>query len=93
MAQGAEAKRDRLQLRLDGYDKAILQRAAEYRRESLSRFVLSSALSTAERVIREHEVVTLSNSDWQVFFDALVDPPRPNETLKTAFRRYREASK
>ncbi len=93
MAQGAQAKRDRLQLRVDSHDKAVLQRAAEYRRESVSRFVLSSALSTAERVIREHEVETLSSSDWQVFFDALVDPPRPNETLKAAFRRYRQASK
>ena len=47
MAQGAETKRDRLQLRVHSRDKAVLQRAAEYRRESVSRFVLSSALSTA----------------------------------------------
>ena len=47
----------------------------------------------AKRDIREAEVVTLPNACWQVFFDALVDPPLPNETLKTAFRRYREASK
>ncbi len=49
--------------------------------------------AVAKRDIREDEVVALSSSDWQVFFEALVDPPRPNETLKTAFRRYREASK
>jgi uncharacterized protein (DUF1778 family) len=50
---------------------------------------LSSAIA-AERVIEEHERVVLAPADWEVFFEALVNPAEPNERLKTAYRRYRE---
>ena len=46
--------------------------------------------SAAERVNDMHEKVTLSAKDWDVFYDALLNPPEPNDRLKTAARRYRE---
>ena len=42
-----DSKNERLQVRLDARAKAVLRRAAEYSRKSLSQFVLSTALDEA----------------------------------------------
>lgn len=86
----SELKRERVQLRLDARSKKKLERAAAFAGESMTDFVLSHALDAADRLLAEHEVITLSDPDWQVFYDALLNPPEPNENLKRAFRRYRE---
>jgi uncharacterized protein (DUF1778 family) len=88
----AENKDERLQLRLDAHAKNRLQRAASYRHKTVSQFVLTTALEAADEVIRENEIVTLSNPDWKLFFDALADPPAPNPALVQAFERYRKAN-
>lgn len=86
------AKYERLQIRLDAHAKHVLQRAAGYRRKALSQSVLGAALEEAERIVQENEVVTLSGADWQVFYDALTNPPTPNAALREAFARYRKAN-
>jgi uncharacterized protein (DUF1778 family) len=86
----AEVKRERMHLRLDAAAKRKLARAAAYQNASVSDFVLVHAVAAAERVIEAHEKVTLSEADWDVFYEALVNPPEPNEKLKEAVRRYRE---
>lgn len=90
MAQTAEGKRDRMHLRLDARTKRKLERAAAYEETTLSDFVLANAVAAAERVIASHEKIALSAKDWEVFYDALVHPPEPNEKLREAARRYRE---
>lgn len=90
MSQTTEVKRDRMHLRLDAKAKRTLERAAAYEETSVSDFVLANAVAAAERVIDSHEKVTLSAKDWEVFYDALINPPEPNKKLKDAARRYRE---
>lgn len=90
MAQTARVRRDRMHLRLDTKTKRKLERAAAYEETTVSDFVLANAVEAAERVIDSHERVTLSAKDWEVFYDALVNPPEPNAKLKAAARRYRE---
>ncbi len=90
MAQTTGLKRDRMHLRLDAKTKRKLERAAAYEETTVSAFVLANAVAAAERVIESHEKITLSARDWDVFFDALVNPPEPNEKLREAARRYRE---
>lgn len=92
MPRAAETKDDRLQVRLDAESKSVLQRAASYRHKTVSQFVLTTALEEAEKVIRENEIVTLSNSDWKVFYDALTNPPEPNAALRKAFAKYKKAT-
>jgi uncharacterized protein (DUF1778 family) len=92
MPRTAEIKDDRLQVRLDAEAKRVLQRAANYRRKSVSQFVLATALEQAEKVIRENEVVTLAAADWKLFYDALTHPPAPNAALRRAFARYKKAT-
>ena len=90
MGRTVEVKRDRMHLRLDAKTKHKLARAAAYEQMSVTDFVLANAVAAAERVIGSHEKITLSAKDWDIFFDALIDPPDPNEKLKEAARRYRE---
>ena len=90
MGQTAEVKRDRMHLRLDAKTKRTLERAAAYQETSVSDFVLANAVAAAQRVINSHEKITLSARDWDAFFDALINPPEPNEKLKEAARRYRD---
>lgn len=90
MAQAARIKRDRMHLRVDAKTKRKLERAAAYEERSVSDFVLANAVAAAERVIDSREKITLSAKDWEIFYDALVDPPEPNAKLRKAARRYRE---
>jgi uncharacterized protein (DUF1778 family) len=90
MVQTAGVKRDRMHLRLDARTKQKLERAAAYEETTVSDFVLANAVAAAERIIDSHEKITLSAQDWDVFYDALVNPPEPNETLRKSARRYRE---
>jgi uncharacterized protein (DUF1778 family) len=90
MAHIVDVKRDRMHLRLDAKTKRKLEKAAAYEETSVSDFVLANAVAAAERVIESHGKITLSAKDWDVFYDALVNPPEPNAKLRKAARRYRE---
>ena len=90
MAHSATLKRGRIHLRLDEKTKRRLERAAAYEETSITDFVLDNAVAAADRVIDARETVTLSAKDWDIFHDALLDPPAPNKKLKDAARRYRE---
>lgn len=85
-----DAKDERLQIRLDARAKRLLQKAAQYSRKSVSQFVLAQSLEAAERIVGEQENVSLSERDWELFLDALDNPPAPNDRLKRAARRYAE---
>ncbi len=90
MAHTAGAKRDRMHLRLDAKTKRKLEQAAAYEETSVTDFVLANAVAAAERVIAARETISLSGKDWEIFYDALINPPEPNKTLRAAARRYRE---
>jgi uncharacterized protein (DUF1778 family) len=78
----------RVNLRIDAASKRTLERAAAYAGSTLSDFVLSNALAAASEVIRSRELLALSPKDWDVFFDALIDPPEPSERLREALQRH-----
>jgi len=90
MARSSEAKRDRMHLRLDARSKRKLELAAAYEESSVTEFVRANAVAAAERVIEAHERIVLSATDWDIFHDALLNPPEPNQKLKDAARRYRD---
>jgi uncharacterized protein (DUF1778 family) len=41
-------------------------------------------------VIYEHETLTLTQADWDVFLDALERPPKPTAKLKRAFAEHKK---
>ena len=83
------AKTARLEARLTDEQKALIQHAADLTGRSLTEFVVSSAKEVAARTVREHEVLTLSGRDRQVFAEALLKPNPPNKRLRQAARRYK----
>lgn len=84
------SKTERLEARLSADLKALLVRAAALQGQSLTDFVLAAAAETARQVIRESEVLELSERDQAAFAASLLDPPEASERLKEAARRHSE---
>ncbi|HQS83515.1 MAG: hypothetical protein B7Y25_01200 [Alphaproteobacteria bacterium 16-39-46] len=83
-------KESRLQVRIDDSSYQVLERAARYKNETLSRFIRNESLRAAQKIVQKHEHQKLSDVDWTIFFNALISPDLPNENLKKAFARFKE---
>lgn len=83
-------KESRLNIRCDNRARQLLDKAAGYAQVSISEFVLSHALASAEQVVQTHESITLQPEDFQAFLAALDTPAKPNAALKRAFKRHAE---
>jgi len=81
-------KESRLNIRCDNHTRQLLDKAASYAHVSISEFVLSHALASAERVVHEHESITLKPKDFEAFLAALDTPVKPGASLKRAFKRH-----
>jgi uncharacterized protein (DUF1778 family) len=81
-------KESRLNIRCDIYTRQLLDKAANYVHVSISEFVLSNALASAERIVQEHESITLNPKDFESFLAALDTPTTPNAALNRAFQRH-----
>ena len=84
----ATVKESRLNIRCDDRARRLLEKAATYAHVSVSEFVLSHALASAERVVQLHESITLKPKDFQAFLAALDGPAKPDAALKRAFKRH-----
>ena len=80
---------ERLGFRVDEATRALIERAAALERRKLTDFCMTALTEAARRTIAEHETLTLSDRDRAAFFDALVNPPAPNERLKRAFTEHK----
>ncbi len=83
-------KENRLNIRCDNHARQMLNKAAAYAHVSVSEFILSHALASAEQVIQAHESITLDTADFQAFLAALDEPVQPNAALSRAFDRHSE---
>lgn len=70
--------------------KALLQKAADLEGRTLTDFVVASARVEACRVIQQHQMLKLSIEDSEAFVETLLNPPRPNEALKSSARKYKQ---
>ena len=66
----------------------MLERAASFEGQTVSKFVLSSALARAEKNIQEHEVMRLNAGDSEAFFNALAAPVQFNDKLAAALKEH-----
>ena len=83
-------KRERLEARVSAEQKALIERAAALQGQSLTDFVVQSAQAAAVAVIREREVLALTERDTAALVEALLNPAPPNEALRAAFARHRD---
>lgn len=86
----ATIKESRLNIRCDVHARELLDKAATYSHVSISEFVLSHALASAEKVVQANESITLKPEDFHAFLAALDTPPQPSPTLEKAFKLHME---
>jgi uncharacterized protein (DUF1778 family) len=80
----------RLEARISQETKALIQKAASLEGRSLTDFVVASVQAAACKVIEQHQTLRLSIEDSEAFVDAILNPPKPNEALKSAALRYEQ---
>ena len=85
-------RNERLDLRLNSEIKSLFSRAAEYSGTTMSAFIIDAARERAQDLIKQNEIITLSNNDRDVFLELLANPPEPNEKLRRAAEKYRTTS-
>ncbi len=88
MTTSSTLKDSRLNIRCDSQARALLDKAASYARVSVSEFVLTNALATAEAVVQQHESIMLAEEDFQAFLLALDAPAQANNALERALKRH-----
>ena len=85
MSTTATTRSERIDLRTNSEVKSIIERAAQLRHTTISAYLLDSALQKAIQDIRETETLLIHDSDREMFFSALANPPEPNEALYALF--------
>lgn len=80
----------RLEARISPETKALIQKAADLEGRTLTDFVIASVQTAACKVIKQHQTLKLSIEDSTAFVDAVLSPPPPNESLKSAAIRYHQ---
>ena len=84
-----EHDKTRFDTRLSKEQKHLFERAAMiggYR--SLTDFVVDTVQNKANEIIEKRERTLLTQRDQTVFFDALLNPPKPNKKLMSAKMAY-----
>lgn len=56
--------------------------------ESVDQFMIHSTLEKAKEIVGTYGAFLGSSSDKEIFFDALMNPPKPNKKLYNAAREY-----
>ena len=83
-------KEQRLEARVTPDQKRLIERAAELRGTSVTEFVVVSAQQAATETIRDFETLRLRDEAREVFVNAILNPPAPNERARAAAQRYKE---
>lgn len=81
----------RFDTKLPKEQKQLFERAAAlggYR--NLTDFVIVTVQEKAKEIIEEREKILASQKDKEIFFGALVNPPKPNEKLLSAKEEYKK---
>ena len=81
------ARTAKLDLRLSPEAKARLHQAASDRQQSVSQFVLKSALDEADHTLASRRHFLLDSEQWTAFLQALDAPPRPLPRLAALLQK------
>ena len=62
--------------------RALIEEAAQSRGLSVTAFIRSSALKEANEILKQSQMILLSDRDWSTAVDLLDSPAVANEALK-----------
>ena len=79
----------RFDIRLPLEQKLLFEKAVSLGGyKNLTDFVIATVQEKAKKIIKESERIIASQRDKEVFFNFLVNPPRPNNELLSAKGKY-----
>lgn len=84
-------REQRLEARISAEQKALFQRAADLSGRNLTDFVVAALQDAATAEIERHATLKLTAEDSAAFMAAVMTPPAPNEALRKAAKRYKQA--
>lgn len=82
---------ERLDVRLTREKKELIEQAAAASGQTVTEFTVSTLCRRARKVLREEQVLVLSDRDRDAFLAALENPPKPNGALLGAAHDWRNA--
>ena len=74
-------KTNRIDIRLTNSDKLLIEKAADFNRQSVSSYIISVIVKQAQLDIAENETMVLPKKDWDFIMELLENPGEPNEAL------------
>jgi uncharacterized protein (DUF1778 family) len=81
-------KENRLTARVIPEQRELIAHAAALRGSSVTEFIVASAQEAAAETIKDFELLSLQNEASNVFVNAFLHPPAPNEAARKAAQRY-----
>ncbi len=72
-------KNARLEARVTEEQKQLMERAAFLRGQNLTEFMVAVLAETSMQIIKDCELLQLTDRDRQAFVDALLNPPAPSD--------------
>lgn len=85
-----ETRNERIEVRVPASVKAEFVRAAEMEGRSTSDLLIEYIRRATDEIFERHRRIALTRADWDIFADALANPPKPGLVLTHAAARYRE---
>jgi uncharacterized protein (DUF1778 family) len=88
MKTSASLKSDRINIRLSGTIKTLLERAASVEGKTVSNYILNCALERAEETVRKHDSISLNVRNSEIFLNALSGDISFNKKLSDVFKEH-----
>jgi len=82
-------KTERLEARVPASLKKVIQRAADLKGLTLTDYVIDSLGRSAQETLLEQEQMRLQTEESIRVAKLLMNPPKPNQALKQAFKKHR----
>ncbi len=80
----------RLDVRLPGRLKDLIQEAAEMSGQTMSDFVISTLRESARQIVHQERLTVISDRDRDIFLKMLDADAKPNQALRQAAKWYKK---
>jgi uncharacterized protein (DUF1778 family) len=88
------SKNERFEIRLSAEERALFAKAQKLSGDrSISSFILRVVKNQAQEIVRQSELLTLTERDRNRFFELALSESTPNSKLKSAAARYQNLVK
>lgn len=84
-------KKARFDAKISQAQKELFEHAASLGGfRTLTDFVINTVQEKANSIIKEHNIILVSERDREIFFEALMNPTGPNLKLREAAEEYKK---